>query len=239
MGCPEGAMPARSSIHSAVLQLATGQWHGRSNASLPVEGAASLDAGAQQDIVCPWVAQVGPRNTAGRSATSTRSKDAMAVLHQARLVCRPSRRISRANLYAGPGEVNACGGRLRIHIFRYVPNNRNVVGVTAEPEALAEMAAAIAEPNRLRLLGMLSEGELCLGDLTAGIELVSSTVSTHMSVLRRAGLVEARKEGRWMYFRLSSTTEAEPASRLLRWALEHLPLDCRRRQAQDCGACVP
>lgn len=123
---------------------------------------------------------------------------------------------------------------MRNRIFRYVSNHRNEC---ATPEELAEIAAAIAEPNRLRLLGMLSRGELCLGELTAGIELVSSTVSNHMAVLRRAGLVESRKDGRWMHFRLAPSTTGEPASSLLRWALAHLPEEAKRPPIVDDGDC--
>jgi DNA-binding transcriptional ArsR family regulator len=87
---------------------------------------------------------------------------------------------------------------------------------------LAEIAAALGEPKRLKALGMLASGELCLCDLTAGLELSPSTVSNHMAVLKRAGLVEARKDGRWMHFRLAQ--DASPAvAGLLAWAMKHLP----------------
>ena len=106
---------------------------------------------------------------------------------------------------------------------------------------MAEIASALGEPNRLRLLGMLSRGELCLCDLTAGIELVSSTVSNHMAVLKRAGLVASRKEGRWAHFRLADAEAGTPAASALRWALDHLPAECLRPPEADSGngACCP
>jgi DNA-binding transcriptional ArsR family regulator len=108
------------------------------------------------------------------------------------------------------------------------------------PETLAEIASALSEPHRLRLLGMLHAGELCLCDLTGGLDLAPSTVSNHMAILKRAGLVETRKDGRWMHFRLSETDPACPQAQALAWALAHLPESTKSRPS--ClpeGACCP
>ena len=107
------------------------------------------------------------------------------------------------------------------------------------PEDLAELAAALSEPHRLRLLGMLVQGELCLCDVTAGIGLVSSTVSSHMALLKRAGLVDSRKDGRWMFFRLTDTAAGTPAAELLRWALDNLPESDKLPPENEIGACCP
>ena len=117
-------------------------------------------------------------------------------------------------------------------------NHRNDIG-EVPAEALAEIAAAMGEPHRLRLLGMLVHGELCLCDLTDRIELVSSTVSNHMAVLKRAGLVEARKEGRWMHFRLTDIKAQTPAATALGWALSHLPASDKICHTPESGACCP
>jgi len=50
---------------------------------------------------------------------------------------------------------------------------------------------------------MLSGGELCACQIIEMLGLAPSTVSKHMSILRQAGLVETRKEGRWIYYRLA------------------------------------
>jgi len=100
--------------------------------------------------------------------------------------------------------------------------NEQTVPGTA-PEALAEIASALSEPHRLKLLGMLQAGELCLCDLTAGLDLAPSTVSNHMAILKRAGLVETRKDGRWMHFRLAESDPESPQAQALSWALSHLP----------------
>ncbi len=62
---------------------------------------------------------------------------------------------------------------------------------------------ALSDPNRLRTLMFLQGGELCLCQIMKMLGLAPSTVSKHMAVLHNARLVESRKEGRWVFFRLS------------------------------------
>jgi DNA-binding transcriptional ArsR family regulator len=83
-------------------------------------------------------------------------------------------------------------------------------GGTTNPtsvRATAEVAKALAHPARIRLLAMLDGGELCACQLTSVLGLAPSTVSAHVGELRRAGLIEEDKRGRWVYSRLTS----EPA----------------------------
>jgi DNA-binding transcriptional ArsR family regulator len=67
---------------------------------------------------------------------------------------------------------------------------------------LVETAKGLAHPTRLRLLAMLRSGELCVCQLTAAIDLAPSTVSEHLSVLSRGGLVAERKTGKLVFYRL-------------------------------------
>jgi DNA-binding transcriptional ArsR family regulator len=67
---------------------------------------------------------------------------------------------------------------------------------------------ALAHPVRLRILAMLRSGELCLCQMTAVLGLAASTVSAHLSDLKRAGLVAERKDGRWVFHCLASDEEA-------------------------------
>ncbi|HII92985.1 MAG TPA: winged helix-turn-helix transcriptional regulator [Methanosarcina sp.] len=62
---------------------------------------------------------------------------------------------------------------------------------------------ALADTNRLKIIKLLKEGELCVCELTAVLTTSQSTVSHHLSVLKNAGLIKERKEGKWSYFRLS------------------------------------
>ena len=67
---------------------------------------------------------------------------------------------------------------------------------------------AMGHPVRLRILAMLRDGELCVCQMTALLDLATSTVSAHLADLRRAGLVTERKDGRWVFYRL---TDEEPS----------------------------
>lgn len=79
------------------------------------------------------------------------------------------------------------------------------------------MAKALGDPARLRALRALRGGELCLCQLIALLRLAPSTVSKHLDILDRAGLVQRRKDGRWCYFRRPGR-DAGPAVRAaLRW----------------------
>src|SRR4051812_43074358 len=66
------------------------------------------------------------------------------------------------------------------------------------------MAKAFADETRLRILRALFEQELCVCELCDALEATQSTLSTHLQVLREAGLVETRKQGRWVYYRMNN-----------------------------------
>jgi ArsR family transcriptional regulator, arsenate/arsenite/antimonite-responsive transcriptional repressor len=80
-----------------------------------------------------------------------------------------------------------------------------------------DVLKALAHPVRLRLLAMVRGGELCVCQMTAVLELAPSTVSAHLADLKRAGLVEERKDGRWVFHRLAgdeaSRSHLEPVWR--------------------------
>lgn len=82
---------------------------------------------------------------------------------------------------------------------------------------MLEVAKALADANRLRLLNVLRRGELCACQLTELIGLAPSTMSRHLAVLTRAGLVTARKEGRWMHFRLAGPDAPAVVREALEW----------------------
>lgn len=67
----------------------------------------------------------------------------------------------------------------------------------------ARIFKALADETRLRILTLLSRGELCVCDLMSILDLPQSTVSRHLAYLRNAGLVSDRRQGVWMYYQLS------------------------------------
>jgi ArsR family transcriptional regulator len=72
---------------------------------------------------------------------------------------------------------------------------------------LADGFKALADPNRLRLLNLLRNGELCVCALTAALEMPQSTVSRHLSYLKKEKWVSGRRSGKWMYYKLATPSE--------------------------------
>ncbi|MGF1466421.1 MAG: ArsR/SmtB family transcription factor [Sandaracinaceae bacterium] len=80
---------------------------------------------------------------------------------------------------------------------------------------LAELHRALADETRLRILTLLVAcGELCVCDVETGLDISQSRASRHMTQLRRAGLVEDRREGAWVYYRIAEPL-APPAAACL------------------------
>ena len=72
--------------------------------------------------------------------------------------------------------------------------------------SVAAMFRAFSDRTRLRIMHLLQPGELCVCDLVAVLNVPQPKISRHLSYLRRAGLVKARKEGLWSYYRLAPAT---------------------------------
>jgi DNA-binding transcriptional ArsR family regulator len=62
---------------------------------------------------------------------------------------------------------------------------------------------ALGDPTRLRIINLLEGGELCVCQLTAALGMGQSRISRHLSILREAGLIEDRRRGKWVHYRLS------------------------------------
>ena len=70
-------------------------------------------------------------------------------------------------------------------------------------EALTSVYAALADPTRLRILSLLGDGEICVCHIHASLDVPQPTASRHLAYLRKSGLVEARRDGIWMHYRLA------------------------------------
>ena len=68
----------------------------------------------------------------------------------------------------------------------------------------AEICKTLSDPNRLMLLHELREGEKSVGQLVSALALPQSNVSRHLAVLRERSLVETRREGTMIYYRLGN-----------------------------------
>ncbi len=103
-----------------------------------------------------------------------------------------------------------------------------------------DVLKALADETRLRALCALRGGELCVCQLIALLELAPSTVSKHLSVLRSARLVDSRKDGRWMYYRLSREFRTPATGKLMALLFEDIErtdriTDDRKRMKSIAG----
>jgi DNA-binding transcriptional ArsR family regulator len=94
-----------------------------------------------------------------------------------------------------------------------------------------ELLKSLSNPHRLMILCQLLEGERSVGELAAFLELRSSTVSQHLALLRREGLVAGRREAQTIFYGIAS----HPAQRILETLFE---LFCAPAQASMCGSDV-
>lgn len=66
------------------------------------------------------------------------------------------------------------------------------------------LAKALGDPTRVRIVAALRITELCVCELADALELSQSTLSTHLQVIRQSGLVQTRKNGKWIYYGINS-----------------------------------
>ncbi len=84
---------------------------------------------------------------------------------------------------------------------------------------------ALADLQRVRILMLLRPGELCVCQIIEVLELAPSTISKHLSILSAAGLVDSRKQGRWMYYHLPEGAAGGFVRPVLKWVGEALKHD--------------
>ena len=70
-------------------------------------------------------------------------------------------------------------------------------------EDLTTVYSALADPTRLRILSLLGRDEICVCHIHASLDVPQPTASRHLAYLRKSGLVEARRDGIWMHYRLA------------------------------------
>ena len=108
---------------------------------------------------------------------------------------------------------------------------------------LERLFQALADTTRLRILSLLVAGEVCVCHIHENLRLPQPKTSRHLAYLRRAGLVETRKEGLWVYYRLADTSDSLLAA--IREAVVQAlgQADTVRRDAgrlyQKTGCCAP
>jgi len=71
-------------------------------------------------------------------------------------------------------------------------------------QKLISLFKALSDETRLRIIKLLENGELCVCDITAALDLVQPKVSFHLNTLKGAGLIKDRKAGRWIHYSLEN-----------------------------------
>jgi ArsR family transcriptional regulator len=64
---------------------------------------------------------------------------------------------------------------------------------------------ALSDETRIRILKLLEHGELCVCDVVASLDMIQPKVSFHLSVLKEAGLIKDRRQGKWIYYSLDES----------------------------------
>ena len=120
--------------------------------------------------------------------------------------------------------------------------------ITAKIQAVDRIDAmfrAFADRTRLRILHLLQDRELCVSDIITILEVPQAKASHHLNYLRRAGLVEARREGLWCFYRLRPAKSPfhEKLLECLGQCFTHVPeLTADRKRAakiKASGGCCP
>ena len=101
-----------------------------------------------------------------------------------------------------------------------------------EGRRTAQLFHALSDETRLSVLEMLQHGERCVCDLQDALDAAQSRLSFHLKVLKDAGLVIDRKEGRWVHYSLNPETFAE-----LQVAVADLKPSRRALPVQRAAAC--
>jgi ArsR family transcriptional regulator len=115
--------------------------------------------------------------------------------------------------------------------------------VTAKQKSLPPDALfrALADRTRLRLLNLIADKEICVCYFVDVLEMSQPKISRHLAYLRRAGLVAARRQGRWMHYRL--LPPADPvAAAILKETLTHLrqmPGMAKDLAGLETACCLP
>jgi ArsR family transcriptional regulator len=109
--------------------------------------------------------------------------------------------------------------------------------------AMEHLFRALADSTRLRILGLLLTGEVCVCHIYESLRITQPKASRHLAYLRRAGLVDTRRDGLWIHYRLAAAPD--PVLRIIQQAvaqaLRHV--DAVEKDAdrlrRKTGCCLP
>ncbi len=111
------------------------------------------------------------------------------------MACVPKEAVNRMTRLIGDPEKAEC----KVNKLRSITDKIDETEIGVE----AEIFKAMADPCRLKILMLLRDGELCVCEIMIGVDRPQSSTSHHLSILKEAGLIKERKNGRWSRYRLS------------------------------------
>src|SRR4029077_15265111 len=91
--------------------------------------------------------------------------------------------------------------------------------MTKQLALMEALFKALADATRLRILGLLLTGEVCVCDIHESLKIAQPKASRHLAYLRRSGLVETRRDGLWIHYRLGAF--ADPVLAAIENAVRH------------------
>jgi len=107
--------------------------------------------------------------------------------------------------------------------------------------SLDKLFRALADPTRLRLINLIADQEICVCYFTEVIDAPQPKISRHLAYLRRAGVVAAKRDGKWMHYRLTMPQNSHAAS-ILKSTIAALKADKemqRDRERLNRACCGP
>ena len=106
---------------------------------------------------------------------------------------------------------------------------------------IALLFKALADPTRLRLINLIGDDEICVCFFVEVLKINQPKISRHLAYLKRAGVVAARREGKWMHYRLIDPPDDHAARifREVRASLVELPELQRDREKLMQICCAP
>ena len=106
---------------------------------------------------------------------------------------------------------------------------------------IAFLFKALADRTRLRLINLIGEDEVCVCFLVEVLKINQPKISRHLAYLKRAGVVTARREGKWIHYRISEPSD-EHAARIFQevrtWLASHPAMQSDRSRLQKI-CCAP
>lgn len=107
-------------------------------------------------------------------------------------------------------------------------------------ENTLKIAKALADGNRMRVVAaLIDRDQLCVCQIVEILRLATATVSRHINILQNAGLVQSRKEGRWVYYRLDESFPGLLRTWLLDSLLNSTQVEVDKKHLETILTCDP